>query len=91
MNPIKPTVGRIVYFKTRGSADGVFPPRDFAAIVTKVSSDTIISLASFGETGMRFEIDVEQGQNPGQWDWMPFQKDQQARLTKEPNTETATA
>ena len=27
---------------------------------------------------------VQQGGETGQWDWMPFQKDQQARLAKEP-------
>lgn len=70
----------MVYFKSRGSADGAFPARDFAAIITKVYSDTMISLCSFSETGMRFEVNVEQGQEGGQWDWMPFQKDQQARL-----------
>ena len=77
---IKPTVGRVVYFKTRGSADGVYPPTDFASIITKVYSDTKISLVTFGEAGVRFEINVEQGQEGGQWDWMPFQKDQQARV-----------
>lgn len=82
-NKIKPTVGRMVYFKTRGSLDGVFPPRDFAAIITRVYENTNVSLASFGETGIRFELNVTQGQEPGQWDWMPFQKDQVARLAKE--------
>ena len=77
---IKPTVGRVVYFKTRGSADGVYPPVDFASIITKVYSDTVISLVCFGEAGIRFETSVEQGEKPGNWDWMPFQKDQQARM-----------
>lgn len=49
MGNITPTVGRMVYFKTRGSLDGVFPPADFAAIITKVYSDTEVSLATFGE------------------------------------------
>lgn len=77
---VLPTVGRMVYFKTRGSLDGVYPPTDFAAIITKVYPDNVVSLATFGEAGMRFEIQVSQGQEPGQWDWMPFQKDQQSRL-----------
>jgi hypothetical protein len=71
---IVPTVGRVVYYKTRGSADGVFPPTDFASIITKVYSDTCVSLVTFGENGSRFEVKVEQGDQPGQWDWMPFQK-----------------
>ena len=79
-NPkLVPTVGRMVYFKTRGSLDGVFPPRDFAAIVTRVYEDGDISVMSIGEAGVRFEVKIKQGQEPGQWDWMPFQKDQQLR------------
>lgn len=70
----------MVYFKTRGSADGVFPPTDFASIITKVYPNNRVSLATFGELGIRFEHSVPQGQEPGQWDWMPFQKDQAARL-----------
>jgi hypothetical protein len=72
---ILPTVGRMVYFKTRGSADGVYPPVNFAAIITKVYTNTMVSLATFGEQGLRFETSVKQGDQPGQWDWMPFQKD----------------
>ncbi len=64
-----PTVGRIVMFKTRGSADGVYPPRDFAAIITRVYEDGDISVASFGETGMRFEVKISQGNEGGQWNW----------------------
>lgn len=79
---IVPTVGRMVYFKTRGSADGVYPPTDFAAIITAVHSDTCVSLATFGLTGMRFELNAEQGQEPGEWDWMPYQKGQ-AKKTEE--------
>ena len=81
MGNILPTVGRMVYFKTRGSLDGVFPPTDFAAIITAVSlNGNTVCLVTFGTGGMRFELNVEQGQEPGQWDWMPFQKDQAARL-----------
>lgn len=88
MGNILPTVGRMVYYKTRGSADGVFPPTNFAAIITGVSNvekpDVYkVSLAVFGPQGLRFESDVLQASNSdevGVWDWMPFQKDQQARL-----------
>lgn len=79
---IAPTVGRMVYYKTRGSADGVYPPTDFAAIVTSIDDQdsTLVSLVTFGKTGIRFETMVPKGDQPGQWDWMPFQKDQQARM-----------
>lgn len=87
---ITPTVGRMVYYKTRGSADGVFPPTNFAAIITEVNSDVdgVVSLVTFGTSGMRFEKEVNQAKTSdevGVWDWMPFQKDQQARLA--PGTE----
>lgn len=84
MPNIVPTIGRLVYFKTRGSKDGVYAPTIFPGIVTKIYSDTLISLVTFGEAGIRFELQIEQGDQPGQWDWMPFQKDQQARLAPEP-------
>ena len=70
----------MVYFKTRGSADGKFPPCDFASIITKVYPGNVVSLATFGEAGLRFETKVKKGEAPGYWDWMPFQKNQQARL-----------
>lgn len=82
---IEPTVGRMVYYHTRGSLDGAFPPTNFAAVITVVKSPTVVSLATFGESGLRFEKDVVQGEGAGCWDWMPFQKDQQARLV--PGTE----
>lgn len=77
---IKPTVGRMVYYKTRGSADGVYPPQDRAAIVTTVNTDETVNLCVFSDLGVRFELGVKQGSEATQWDWMPFQKDQQARL-----------
>lgn len=85
--PMKPTVGRNVYYKSRGSADGIYPPQDFAAIITNVhTAETTtldnqfeVSLVTFSESGIRFEKNVPQGQEPGMWDWMPFQKDQQMR------------
>ncbi len=79
----------MVYFKSRGSKDDVFPPREVAAIVTRVFEDGDISVMSIYETGSRFEVKIKQGQEPGQWDWMPFQKDQQLRAGySEPQSET---
>ena len=76
---MEPTIGRIVYYKTRGSADDVYPPTIFAAIITAVGVGDTVSLATFGVSGLRFETNVARGQDAGQWDWMPFQKDQQLR------------
>jgi hypothetical protein len=89
MPNIIPTVGRCVYYKARGSADGVFPKKDRAAIITDVKEEV---RAETGETeykvrvcvmnpeGIFFSDWLDQGQEGGEWDWMPFQKDQQARL-----------
>ncbi len=70
MDTPKPSVGRIVLYKTRGSADGVFPPTGFASIITEVT-DTTVSLATFGPSGLRFETGVSQGDEVGQWNWPP--------------------
>lgn len=94
MSNIKPTVGRMVYYKARGSADGVFPKVDRAAIVTDVQevigNDNLkdltrfkVRLAVMNPEGLFFSGWLEQGQEGGEWDWMPFQKDQQARLNVE--------
>jgi len=83
-----PTVGRVVYYKARGSADGVFPKKDRAAMVTDVMEifDEMnlpaghkVRLAVFNPEGLFFSDWLSQGQEGGQWDWMPFQK-QQASL-----------
>lgn len=86
---MKPTVGRMVYYKARGSADGVFPKVDRAAVVTDVMNDGKVENATdawkvrltvFNPEGLFFTAWLDQGQEGGQWDWMPFQKDQQARM-----------
>lgn len=84
---LMPTVGRVVYYKARGSADGVFPKVDRAAIVTDVravamtdgSSEYELRLAVLNPDGLLFSSWLTHGQDGGQWDWMPFQKDQQLR------------
>ena len=80
-----PTVGRVVYYKTRGSADGVFPKVDTAAIVTAVDNEAglIISLAILYPSGINFVRNVSNGQEGGMWDWMSFQKDQQKRYAED--------
>ena len=88
---IKPTVGRIVYYKSRGSLDLKFPPTNRAAIVTDVrealepTTGTVlldqyqVRVCVFNPEGLFFSDWLYQGQNGGDWDWMPFQKDQAAR------------
>lgn len=86
---MQPTVGRIVYYKSRGSADGVYPSVDRAAIVTDImnvpeyaenstGSQTPgwkVKLTVFNPEGVYMNNQwIDQGQAGGQWDWMPFQK-----------------
>lgn len=79
-----PTVGRMVYYKARGSADGVYPKTDRAAVVTDVKDNGdgthSVRLTVFNPEGLYFTDWCAGGQEAGQWDWMPFQKDQMARL-----------
>lgn len=82
---MNPTVGRSVYYKARGSADGVFPKADRAAIITDVRLGEGINtyevrLCVMNPEGLFFTAWLKQGQEGGEWDWMPFQKDQQARM-----------
>lgn len=89
---IIPTVGRMVYYKARGSADGIFPKVDRAAVVTDVQEvvgndknpENVVRhkvrLAVLNPEGLFFSGWLEQGQEGGEWDWMPFQKDQAARM-----------
>lgn len=87
MQNLVPTVGRMVYYKARGSADGVFPKVDRASVVTDVrealpgdENQGNVRLCVMNPEGLFFTGWLTQGQEGGQWDWMPFQKDQQARL-----------
>ena len=74
-----PSVGRIVHYHTRGSADGVFPPTVFAALITEVcdseaskaAGENCVSLVTFGPSGFRFENHVKEGSEVGQWSWPP--------------------
>lgn len=75
----------MVYYKARGSADGKFPKTDRAAIVTDVREAFPIDpsghdihyelrLCVINPEGLFFSDWLSQGQEGGQWDWMPFQK-----------------
>ena len=71
---MEPTVGRIVHYNTRGSADGIYPPTVFAAIITAIhpeSDEMAVDLATFGPSGLRFDQGVIKGGEAGHWDWPP--------------------
>lgn len=70
----KPSVGRVVHYVSRGSADGKFPATCRAAIVTDVagkqpaSAQVLVSLAVLNPTGLFFDEDIrydEGAGNPG--------------------------
>lgn len=62
-----PYVGADVYYKTRGSADGVFAPENHAAKITRVHGDGVVDLIVFNPTGLYFSLNVKYGTEPGQW------------------------
>jgi hypothetical protein len=78
---VQPTVGRMVYYRSYGTPGGEYPSTDRAAVITAVSPDGVtVDLCVFNPEGLFFNRQVSQGPQGGQWDWMPFQKDQAARL-----------
>lgn len=79
---MKPTVGRIVYYKGVSVTDEGAIEFNVASIITEVDSDTQIGLCAFYPSGLVFARDVKQGDKAGQWDWMPYQKGQ-AKKTEE--------
>ncbi len=93
MPAIQPTVGRSVYYKSYGTPKGEYKSEDRAAIVTAVhfkdkehatflGEVESIDLCVFNPTGLFFNQNVKQGQEGGQWDWMPYQKEQQASVAQ---------
>ncbi len=74
----KPMIGQSVYYKSRGSMDGVFPPTDRAAIITDIK-EIISSGVNIGEfevrlcvmnpEGLFFTAWLKQGQAPGNWEY----------------------
>lgn len=52
-----PSVGRVVHYVSRGSADGRFPPLCRAALVTEVAADELtIGLCAVNPTGLFFHM-----------------------------------
>jgi hypothetical protein len=66
-----PSVGRIVHYVSRGSADGIYKPECRAAIITQVNYDQTdglegyVGLAVWNPSGMFFHeaVDYAAGQN----------------------------
>ncbi|OZD23840.1 hypothetical protein CH253_08230 [Rhodococcus sp. 06-156-3C] len=85
--PQNVSVGRVVHYHSRGSADGVFKPEPRAAIVTEVTGLAVVRHSAGSEvhetdllhlcvlnpTGMFFAQDVPYSPEPkpGHWNWPP--------------------
>lgn len=84
-----PTVGRIVYYKSYGTPNGEYKPENRAAIITAVNpaetpdDEISVDLCVFNPTGLFFNQKVKRGENGGQWDWMPYQKNNLAGLSSQ--------
>lgn len=92
MNPIKPTVGRVVYFIPAGSLIiSDYTTGVCAALITAVHNENCVNLTVFDANGQhhaRCSIchvstlpEVPEGgvQKYDYWDWMPYQKGQAAK------------
>lgn len=74
---MRPSVGRVVHYVARGSADGVFPPACRAATVTEVAGgdDMLIGACVQNPTGLFFHsvaaggVAYDQDKTPGSWHW----------------------
>lgn len=75
---MQPSIGRIVHYNSRGSADGVFQPEPRAAIITglhPVNEDghVCVSLAVLNPTGLFFDqwVRYSEANESGTWSWPP--------------------
>lgn len=75
---MKPTVGRIVHYRSYGTPGGEYAPECRAAVVTKVYWNSVdsgieemVSLAVLNPEGMFFNQDVPFSERPvgGTWHW----------------------
>ena len=81
---IKPTIGRVVWYRANGSPK---PDQPYAAIVTYVHSETLVNLAIFPPEGSftsESSVPLYQGEGApperGSYcEWMPYQVGQAAK------------
>jgi hypothetical protein len=82
MTSAAPSIGRVVHYQSRGSADGVFPPTCRAATITEVGEDCRVGLCVQNPDGLFFHplsrdggvawtVTPEPGQQVegGTWHW----------------------
>jgi hypothetical protein len=83
---IKPSIGRVVWFRPHKGDPLAFSDQPLAALVTYVHSDNMINLAVFdangvahSRTSVTLHQDGEGGKGYGYAEWMPYQKGQAAK------------
>jgi hypothetical protein len=64
-----PSVGRIVHYQSYGTPGGEYKSVLRAAIITEVVDNETVHLCVLNPTGQFFNLNVKQGDGPGQWDW----------------------
>lgn len=57
----RPSIGRMVHYLSRGSADGVYGAQCRAAVITQVTSGVEVGLCVMNPTGLFFHENVEVG------------------------------
>lgn len=67
----KPSVGRIVHYVSRGSADGVFEPECRAAVIAAVADECNVDLVVLNPAGVYFNSATldEDEKCGGSWHW----------------------
>jgi hypothetical protein len=73
MNIQKPTIGRVVLYRSYGTPNGEYKPEPRAATITQVSDSdpTVVGLCIMNPTGLFFNQRVNYGTREGQWQYPP--------------------
>jgi hypothetical protein len=70
----KPSIGRIVHYRSYGTPGGEFQPECRAAVVADLKGDDVVSLAVLNPTGLFFHDasyhdDTDSSYKGGTWHW----------------------
>jgi hypothetical protein len=74
----RPTIGRVVLYKSYGTPNGEYKPESRAAIITRVSEKdpTVVGLCIMNPTGLFFNDRVNYGKREGQWQYPEIVKEE---------------
>ena len=80
---MKPSVGRMVHYRSYGSPGGEYASLPRAAVVTEVDPDgETVGLCILNPTGQFFTQHVKYSETPkpGHWSWPPRSSDSSVRI-----------